>query len=138
MTQNLNAYHAAQAYRGVSVTVPSLRAIVMLLDGAILCLHKTIEAGENKRLEESHEQLIRATSIMRGLAHHLNFDKGGAFAEQLYKTYNSLIMASLRSFGRPDASERYRKLIASLTELRDAWNSVAVSKAMTRAGEMHG
>jgi flagellar protein FliS len=138
MTQNLNAYQAAQAYRGVAVTVPSLRAIVMLLDGAILCLHKTIEAGENKRIEESHDQLIRATTIMRGLAHHLNFDKGGALAERLYKTYNSLIMASLRSFGRPDASERYRKLIASLTELRDAWNSVAVSKAITRAGEMHG
>ncbi len=138
MTQNLNAYHAAQAYRGVSVTVPSLRAIVMLLDGAILCLHKTIEAGENKRLEESHEQLIRATSIMRGLAHHLNFEKGGALAERLYKTYNSLIMASLRSFGRPDATQRYRKLIGSLTELRDAWNYVAVSSAGARSADMHG
>jgi flagellar protein FliS len=138
MTQNLNAYHAAQAYRGVSVTVPSLRAIVMLLDGAILCLHKTIEAGENKRLEESHEQLIRATSIMRGLAHHLNFEKGGVLAERLYKTYNSLIMASLRSFGRPDATQRYRKLIGSLTELRDAWNHVAVSNGGARSADMRG
>lgn len=135
MTQNLNAYHAAQAYRGVAVTVPSLRAIVMLLDGAILCLHKTIEASENKRIEESHDQLIRATSIMRGLAHHLNFEKGGALAERLYKTYNSLIMASLRSFGRPDATQRYRKLIASLTELRDAWNYVAVSNVGARSGD---
>lgn len=128
----MDAYRVAQAYRNAAVAVPPLTAVVMLFDGAILFLQRTVEAAENKRFEESHGHLVRATTILRGLSHHLNFEKGGALAERLYRTYNSLIMASLAAFGRPDASERYRRLIASLTELRDAWKSVAATVASAR------
>jgi flagellar protein FliS len=127
MTQNLNAYRVTQAYRGASTAVAPLTAVVMLLDGAILYLKKTIEAGEAKRFEESHGHLVRATSILRGLSHHLNFEKGGPLAERLYRTYSSIIMACLSSYGRPDSTQRYHKLIGSLTELRDAWKSVAAN-----------
>lgn len=125
MTQSMNFQRAAQAYRGAAVTVSPLKAVVMLFDGAILALQKTIEATENKRFEESHGHLVRATTILRGLSHHLNFDKGGALAERLFRTYNSLIISSLASFGRPDAVQRYRKIIGGLIALRDAWKSVA-------------
>ena len=81
MTQNCNAYRVTQAYRGASTTVAPLTAVVMLLDGAILYLKKTIEAAEAKRFEESHAHLVRATSILRGLSHHLNFEKGGPLAD---------------------------------------------------------
>ena len=124
MSANYNAYRAAQAYRGISVTVSPLKAVVMLLDGAILFLKKTIEAAEAKRIEESHNHLIRTTAILRGLSHHLNAEKGGVVADRLFKTYNSLILVCLRSFGQPDAALRYRRIILSLTELRDAWSSV--------------
>jgi flagellar secretion chaperone FliS len=129
MTQNLDAYRITQAYRGAAVTVPPLKAVVMLFDGAIMFLQKTIEATEARRFEESHRHLVRATTILRGLSHHLNFEKGGPLADRLYRTYSSLIMAALRAFGRPDATQRYRKLILSLTELRDAWKSVAAQTA---------
>jgi flagellar secretion chaperone FliS len=128
MTQNMNAYRVTQAYRGASTTVAPLTAVVMLLDGAILYLKKTVEAAEAKRFEESHGHLVRATSILRGLSHNLNFEKGGPLAERLYKTYSSLILASLRSFGRPDAALRYRRLIVGLTEFRDAWKYVAATR----------
>jgi flagellar protein FliS len=128
MTQSFNAYQGAQAYRTAAAAVPPLKGVVMLLDGAILSLKRTIEAYEAKRFEESHNHLVRATAILRGLSHHLNFDKGGPLAQRLYKTYSSLILASLRSFGRPDHAQRYRRLIASLTELRDAWKYVAATR----------
>lgn len=129
MTQTMDAYRITQAYRGASTAVSPLTAVIMLLDGAILDLKKTIEAAEAKRFEESHGHLVHATAILRGLSHNLNFEKGGPLAKKLYKTYSSLIMASLTAFGRPDATQRYRRLIASLTELRDAWRFVATSQA---------
>ena len=129
MSESFSAYRAAQAYRGVSVMVSPLKAVVMLLDGAITLLKKAIEAGEAKQLEESHNHIMRTTAILRGLSQHLNVEKGGALADRLSKTYDSLILVCLRSFGQPDAARRYRRIISSLTELRDAWSSVLSDSA---------
>jgi flagellar protein FliS len=129
MMQRPTTYQATQAYRTASVAVPPLKALVMLYDGAIMFLQKAIEAAKARRFEESHDCMIRATAILRGLSHNLDFDRGGAVAERLYKTYHALIMACLRSFGRPDASVCFDRIIASLTELRDAWKFVAATTA---------
>jgi flagellar protein FliS len=126
--QNSNASQATRAYRTASVAVPPLKALVMLYDGAIMFLQKAIQAAEARRFEESHDHMIRATAILRGLSHNLDFERGGAMAERLHKTYHALIMACLRSFGRPDASVCYHRIIASLTELRDAWKFVAATR----------
>ncbi len=65
--------------------------------------------------------MIRATAILRGLSHNLDFDKGGDVAEGLHTTYHTLIMACLRSFGRPNSAECYRRIMCRASrELRDA------------------
>ncbi|ABD86438.1 flagellar protein FliS [Rhodopseudomonas palustris BisB18] len=120
---------AAQAYRSAAIAVPPLQAVVMLYDGAIMSLRRSISAAEQRRFEDSHAAMIRATAILRGLSHHLDFDRGGAVAERLHRTYNALIMACLRSYGRPDAAARFARIIASLSELRDAWKFVASTTA---------
>ena len=127
MTQNATAYHANNAYRSAAVAVPPLKAVVMLCDGAITLLQKAQEAHDAKRFEEGHTYLTRATAILRGLSHNLDFTRGGAMADRLYRTYNALILACLRSYGRPHAKESFRRIIASLTELRDAWKFVEAS-----------
>jgi flagellar protein FliS len=127
MMQSSTSHRATQAYRSASVAVPPLKALVMLYDGAIMFLQKAAQAAEARRFEESHGHMIRATAILRGLSHNLDFDRGGALAERLYKTYHALIMACLRSFGRPDAGVCYQRIIASLAELRDAWKFVAAA-----------
>ncbi len=134
MTQNSMAYRATQAYRGAAVAVPPLRAMVMLYNGAIIFLQKAIEAQEARRFEEGHDHMMRATAILRGLSHNLDFTRGGALADRLFNTYNALILACHRSFGRPNASANYRRIIGSLTELRDAWEYVAATKAATKPG----
>ncbi len=126
MMQHQSNFQAAQAYRSASTAVSPLRAVIMMTDGAIGFLQKSIKAGEDGKFEESHGHMIRATAILRGLSHNLNFDKGGAVAEGLHKTYHALIMACLRSYGRPDSAVCYRRIIASLAEMRDAWVSVAL------------
>jgi flagellar secretion chaperone FliS len=124
---NRSMSQANQAYRSASVAVPPLKAMVMLHEGAMMFIQKAIQAADARRFEESHGYMMRATAILRGLSHNLDFDRGGAVAERLYRTYHALIMACLRSFGRPDASESYHRIVASLAELRDAWKFVAVA-----------
>ena len=42
----------------------------------------------------------------------------------MFQTYNAMILASLKAYGRPHARESFRQIIAGLTELRDAWEFV--------------
>jgi flagellar protein FliS len=127
--QQQDHFQATQAYRSAAVAVPPLRAVIMMIDGAIKSLQKSVAASEHRQFEDSHNHMIRATAILRGLSHNLNFDKGGDVAEGLHTTYHTLIMACLRSFGRPNSAECYRRIIASLAELRDAWIFVALNPA---------
>jgi len=129
MTQSSAAYRANQAYRGAAVTVPPLRAVIMLLNGAITFLQKSLQDQQAKRFEEGFEHLTRATAILRGLSHHLDSTRGSAVADELYQAYNLLILACLRSYGRPQAPENFRRIIASLVELREAWEFVDAAAA---------
>jgi flagellar protein FliS len=124
MTQNPMAQRASQAYRGAAVAVPPLKAVIMLLDGSCTYLQKSLQAQEARRFEEAHRHLTRATAILRGLSHHLDPTRGGAVAERLFQTYNSLIIACLRSYGRPHMRENVQRIIASITKLREAWEFV--------------
>jgi flagellar protein FliS len=133
MMHNPMAYMANQAYRGAATSVPPLKAISMLLGGAITFLRKSLAAQEARRFEEGHEYLLKATAILRGLSHNLDFTKGGAMAERLFQTYNSLIVASHKAFGRPHASASFRRIIAAVTELREAWEDV---DATARGGKV--
>jgi flagellar secretion chaperone FliS len=123
------AYRANQAYRGAAVAVPPLRAMVMLYGGAITFLQKSVDAQEARRFEEGHDHLMRAIAILRGLSHNLDFVRGGAVAERLYQTYNALILACLRSYGKPHARQSFRRIMASLAELREAWEFVDANQS---------
>ena len=124
MMNNAMAYMANQAYRGTATSVPPLKAVSMLLGGTITFLQKSVAAQEARRFEDGHEHLMKATAILRGLSHNLDFAKGGDVAERLFQTYNALILASLKAYGRPHARESFGRIIAALTELREAWEQV--------------
>jgi flagellar secretion chaperone FliS len=133
MMHNPMAYMANQAYRGAATSVPPLKAVSMLLGGAITFLQKSLNAQEGRRFEEGHEHLMKATAILRGLSHNLDFAKGGVVAERMFQTYNVLILASLKAYGRPHARESFRRIIAGLTELREAWESVDATLRSSKA-----
>ncbi|MGJ5177671.1 flagellar export chaperone FliS [Bradyrhizobium oligotrophicum] len=135
MTQSSMAHIANQAYRGAAVAVPPLRAVVMLLNGAVSYLQKSLQAQEARRFEEGHAHLTRATAILRGLSLHLDPIRGGVVADQLFTTYNALIVAALRSYGRPHMRENFQRITNSLLELRDAWDA---ADAATRVARLAG
>jgi len=118
--------------------LPPLRAVVMLVGGAIILLQKSLEAQEARRFEEGHRHLTRATAILRGLSHNLDFARGGAVAERLYQSYNALIMAALRAYGRPHARQSFQRIIGSLVELREAWEYVDAQQARSVKADSAG
>lgn len=129
MSQHVKFGRASDAYRSAAVTTSPLSAVVMLYDAAITGLGRTVISLEEKRFEDAFKNLERSTAILRALCHNLDFEKGGAFAERMRDTYVSLIMSALHSFGKPDAADRFKRLIAALMELRDAWADVRAQLA---------
>jgi len=132
MTQSSLAQRASQAYRGAAVAVPPLRAVILLLNGAISSLQKCLQAQEARCFEEGHAHLTRATAILRGLSLHLDPVRGRAVADRLFETYNSLIVAALRAYGRPHMRENFQRIMASLSELREAWEAVEAAARAVR------
>ena len=126
MYGNANFSRATNAYRTAAVAVSPLGKVVMLYDGVIVGLRRTIAAIERKCPEDAFNNLHDATTILRGLCHSLNFERGGQFAERMRDTYISLIMSALNSLGKPDAVARLNKLIDAVTQLRDSWAELRV------------
>lgn len=129
MNQNAMAQRANQAYRGAAVTVPPLKAVVLLHNGAITLLRQALELHKARRYEAGHDCLMRATAILRGLSHHLDARRGGQMGARLYGTYSALILAALRAYGRAGADDNIQRIIAGIDELREAWEYVAATKA---------
>jgi flagellar protein FliS len=136
MKRNSNVYSAAMAYQRVSVTVPPAAAVVKLYDGIIARLQRAILSLEARRLDESFNQVASAVSLLRGLSHILDFERGGALAMRLRTMYTHNILALLRSVGKPDAAARYLKIVNGLKDLRDAW--VVVARLSGEAGSNTG
>jgi flagellar protein FliS len=129
--KNQTAYaNATSAYRAAATSVSPLGKVVMLYDGVILGLRKTISALEAKRPEEAFNHLNEATVILRGLCHSLDFERGGKLAERLKDTYIRLIMCALNAFGKRDAIARFNKLIGAITGMREAWSELRTRQAV--------
>lgn len=132
---NPNMGHAAAAYRQAAASVHPTVAVVKLYDATLLAILQAIRAREQKQIEECFTKVMRAATILRGLDQALDYDKGGAVAEQLHRVYRSYILSLHVSFGKPDVLKRYRKLYDSLIGLRDAWARIAGMDAHQEAPE---
>lgn len=120
---------AASAYRRAAAAVHPTVSVVKLYDEIILAVVQALRAFEEKAHETAFKKVLRAAAILRGLDHSLNHEVGGEVADRLHRVYNSYILALHMNYGRPDVAIRYGKLLKGLTELRDAWASIAGMRA---------
>lgn len=123
---------AAAAYRQAAASVHPTVAVVRLYDAALLAILQAIRAREAAQFEACFTAVMRAATILRGLDHALDFDKGGAVAERLHRVYRSYILSLHLSYGKSDVVRRYTRLHDSLVELRDAWAGIAGMPAYVR------
>ena len=103
-------------------TASHARLIVMLYDGAIRFVNAAIDA--NRQYEQQNYYFQRAQKILAELISSLDFTKGGEIAENLFRLYtymySQLVEANLQ-----DSTERAQYVVSLLTELREAWETVA-------------
>ena len=135
MTQLANFSHAANVYRTAAAAVSPLAGVVMLYDGVIAELSRTIVSLQEKKRDEAFNHLDRATTILRGLCHNLDFERGGSFAERMRDTYVRLILSALNCFSKPDAVAQLAKLIDGITDLRNAWADVRIQQMKAGASK---
>ena len=113
-------------------TASPARLIVMLYDGAIRFINEAVEAMRRRDYETQNARLQRAQKILAELISSLDFDKGGEIAENLFRLYtymyNQLVEANIQ-----DSIERLEHVIDLLTDLREAWDTIATeSEAQVR------
>ncbi len=105
-------------------TASPARLIVMLYDGAIRFINNAIDAMQNRQYDQQNYYLQRAQKILAELISSLDFTRGGEIAENLFRLYtymyNQLVEANLQ-----DSVERAQHVVNLLSELREAWDTVA-------------
>ena len=70
---------AAAAYGQAAQTIPPLRQIVMLYDGAILRLQEAKRAIAENRIEDRHRAVSKAAAIIDALHGCLDFERVGGW-----------------------------------------------------------
>ena len=80
-------------------------------------------AGDDEAIQARNESYAKSLAILHALQSCLDFDNGGEIAENLFRLYEfsrQQLLASLRT----GEVERIDMAILSLSEIRDAWNSM--------------
>lgn len=121
----LSHAQALSAYRVAATQVHPLVAVVRLFDEVLRRIRKAQVESSARRMEEAYIHVSRASLILRGLSSNLRFDSGEDVAETLKQTYIKNMIALHTAFGKPDAVERYDRILDGLTDLRNAWAETA-------------
>jgi flagellar protein FliS len=119
----LSAYRKVGVETGVSVADPH-RLILMLYDGALLCIAAAKEHMAAGRTAEKGENLSKAIDIIsNGLKASLDVELGGELAGRLAALYDYMCVRLLYANARnnPVTLDEVRSL---LVELKEAWSEI--------------
>ncbi len=131
---NAHIHHrAVAAYGQAAETIPPLRQIVMLYDGAILRLQEAKRAIAEDRIEDRHRAVSKAAAIVEALQGCLDFERGGELATHLDRFYTYVGFRMRQIDVRNDATI-CDELIARLGEMRGSWEAIENGVSQAAAG----
>ncbi len=111
--------------------------IILLYEGCIRFMNEAIEFIKEKKIQESHNKIIKAQRIINELMVTLDFEAGGEIARNLYNLYdfimNELIKANIKK-----ESEGLYNSIEVMQELLDAWRVVIKEAQNTAQNQQSG
>ena len=114
--------HAVYKEIGINTSQP-LKLVIMLYDGAITFLKKSIEYAENKDIKNKNIYANKALDIINELNHYLNMEEGGEVAQNLRSLY--LFMARhLMKSNWDNHLQGLNEVIQLLANLREAWQDI--------------
>lgn len=119
-------------YRQIATqTAPPGQLVLMLFDGALSALDRALSGFESTnpgvRNQTIHNNLRRASDIIRHLNHSLNLEAGGKLAQTLRRLYNYFDVRITESNLRKQR-DGVDEVIVHLKQLRDAWAQMLVNR----------
>ncbi len=101
--------------------------LILLYDGAIKFLNQAKIGIQNKDIELTHNNLIKAQNIISELRDTLDMEIGGELANNLYSLYNyfnrRLVQANIKKEIEP-----VDEVLEHLRGLRDTWKQAIIKK----------
>jgi len=133
----MNANRSAlQSYGQAAQMVPVGTQIVMLYDGILKCLSDARSAIEENRIADRFNAIKKASDIVNGLNSGLDFENGGDIAPMLDQFYNYVFFRLQRAC-MESSVEIVDELTSNVTEMRNAWASVASKPESERPQSPH-
>ena len=127
--------NAASYKKAAILSASPERLILMLFDGALEALNKAKQGFEIEEIKERNEtisnSLIKAQNIFAELQRSLRMDKGGEFAEHMYKLYDFYVV-KLNEANFKKEIEPIDVVIRLFSEIREAWAEM-LSKQKVKA-----
>ena len=116
--QSSNAYNT---YKNNSVNHASKdQLLLMLVEGAVKFAKISRQAILDKDMQKAHENSVKAQNIFYELLISLDVQKGGDWAESLYKVYD-FIIRRLRDANMKKDVEIMNEVIPLIEDVRDTW-----------------
>lgn len=127
MSYGLRKYRTSQAN-----TASREDLLILLYEGAIRFLDRSIKEMEAKRLSEHKMYLRRGLAIVAELQSTLDFEKGGDLSMQLFDLYGFMLERLTQANMKQDM-EQIRLVIKNLETLLEGWRD-AVRQVKAEAG----
>lgn len=120
----MNPYKAQQVYKTTSIQTASQgRLIIMLFEGAIRFINQFSEAAKLRKIEEAHNNSIKAQRIMTELILALDHSKGGDVSRVIERAYEDIRTRMITANIRKDF-EMTEQIVKDLEAFKDAWNEI--------------
>ncbi|MEO5346174.1 MAG: flagellar export chaperone FliS [Magnetococcus sp. YQC-9] len=126
MSYGLRSYKSSRAN-----TASREDLLILLYEGAIRFLERSIDELKSDRLSDHKMSLRRGIAIIAELQNTLNFEKGGELATQLFDLYAYMLDRLTHANLRRDP-EAIREVIRHLNTLLEGWRD-AVHQVKTEA-----
>ena len=106
--------------------------VVMLFDKILLTLRRARLAIEGRRIEERVELLLKANEMISELRLSLDFEQGGAIAQNLDALYAFSLRQLFEASRSPDVA-KIDGVLRVMSELRDGFATVVAGAAVEPA-----
>jgi flagellar protein FliS len=132
MNQNAAAEYRKRSVEGAS----PVGLVVLLYGGAITALMRAISAIEANNIEKRVAELNKVLAILGELQGTLDFEKGGAVAQQLEKYY-IVLRSQVMEASIKNSKSILEDLVKNMSGIKEAWQQVereVVVKGINGAG----
>ncbi len=104
------------------------KLVVMMYDAAIRFMRAAVKAIEEKKIEEAHNNIVRAENIIYELMSTLNTDEGGEVAQNLLHLYDFMIWELVDANTTKNIA-KIENVLKVITPIRSAWKEIVAKDA---------